>query len=88
MYFSFIIPVYNRPDEINELLQTLTKQTYTSDFEVVVIEDGSTINCQSVVDEYINKLNISYYFNTFYLKYFNFSNKNSKSKNASKQRFR
>ncbi len=64
MYFSFIIPVYNRPDEINELLQTLTKQTYTSDFEVVVIEDGSTINCQSVVDEYINKLNISYYFKT------------------------
>ncbi len=64
MYFSFIIPVYNRPDEINELLQTLTKQSYTSDFEVVVIEDGSTINCQSVVDEYINKLNISYYFKT------------------------
>ena len=62
MYFSFIIPVYNRPDEIDELLQSLVHQTYTNDFEIVVIEDGSTISCKDVVNKYINQLNVSYYF--------------------------
>jgi len=62
MYFSFIIPVYNRPDEIDELLQSLVNQTYTDDFEIVVVEDGSTINCQDVVNKYLNQLNVSYYF--------------------------
>lgn len=61
MYFSFIIPVYNRPDEIEELLKSLTEQTYQEDFEVVVIEDGSTISCEHVVDSYKEKLFISYY---------------------------
>jgi len=40
--FSIIIPVYNRPEEIDELLDSLTKQTFTSDYEVVIVEDGST----------------------------------------------
>lgn len=62
MYFSFIIPVYNRPDEIDELLQSLVHQTYTNDFEIVVVEDGSTVNCQDVVNKYLNQLNVSYYF--------------------------
>lgn len=62
MIFSFIIPVYNRPDEIDELLNSLTFQTYKEWFEVVVVEDGSTLNCQSVVEKYANKLNVSYYF--------------------------
>ena len=62
MYFSFIIPVYNRPDEIDELLQSLVHQTYTNDFEIVVVEDGSTISCKDVVNKYINQLNVSYYF--------------------------
>ena len=62
MYFSFIIPVFNRPDEIDELLQSLVHQTYTNDFEIVVVEDGSTVNCQDVVNKYINQLNVSYYF--------------------------
>lgn len=62
MYFSFIIPVYNRPDEIDELLQSLVYQTYTDDFEIVVVEDGSTVNCQDVVNKYLNQLNVSYYF--------------------------
>lgn len=62
MFFSFIIPVYNRPDEIDELLQSLTHQTYTNDFEIVVIEDGSTIPCEDVVNKYINQLNVAYYF--------------------------
>lgn len=62
MYFSFIIPVYNRPDEIDELLQSLVYQTYTDDFEIVVVEDGSTISCKDVVNSYIDQLNVSYYF--------------------------
>ena len=62
MYFSFIIPVYNRPDEIDELLESLVHQTYTDDFEIVVVEDGSTVNCQDVVNKYIDQLNVSYYF--------------------------
>ncbi|WDO11711.1 glycosyltransferase [Flavobacterium sp. WW92] len=62
MKFSFIIPVYNRPDEIDELLHSLTLQDYAQDFEVVVIEDGSTVPCKEITDNYQDKLNISYYF--------------------------
>ena len=62
MYFSFIIPVYNRPDEIDELLQSLVQQTYTNDFEIVVVEDGSSVSCKDVVNKYLNQLNVSYYF--------------------------
>lgn len=62
MYFSFIIPVYNRPDEINELLDSLLSLRYQKDFEVVVVEDGSTIPCKNVVDNYADRLPISYYF--------------------------
>ena len=45
MKYSIVIPVYNRPDEVDELLQSLTTQTF-KDFEVVVVEDGSDIPCQ------------------------------------------
>ncbi len=62
MFFSLIIPVYNRPDEIDELLASLTTQNYNDDFEVVIIEDGSAINCKSVVEKYEAQLNISYYY--------------------------
>ena len=47
MRYSFIVPVYNRPDEVDELLQSLTKQTL-GDFEVLVIEDGSSVPCEDV----------------------------------------
>jgi len=59
-HFSFIIPVYNRPDEIKELLESLSLQTYTKPFEVVIVEDGSTVDCKSVIAEYNSKLDISY----------------------------
>lgn len=62
MKFSFIIPVYNRPDEIDELLQSLVLQNYNQAFEVVVVEDGSTIPCKDITDNYREKLTISYYF--------------------------
>ncbi|WP_296150894.1 glycosyltransferase [uncultured Flavobacterium sp.] len=62
MKFSFIIPVYNRPDEIEELLQSLVLQNYTNSFEVLIVEDGSTIPCDAVIEGYRDKLNISYFF--------------------------
>ena len=58
MFFSLIIPVYNRPDEVNELLESLSLSDYRADFEVVIIEDGSTITCKNSVENYQNKLNI------------------------------
>jgi len=62
MYFSLIIPVYNRPDEVDELLESLSKSDYNEDFEIVIVEDGSTVNCEAVVRKYESKLSISYYY--------------------------
>lgn len=59
--FSIIIPVYNRPDEMKELLESLAKQTYKN-FELVVVEDGSTISSKNLCDAYIDKINIAYYY--------------------------
>ncbi|MBL0012397.1 MAG: glycosyltransferase [Flavobacterium sp.] len=61
MYFSIIIPVYNRPDEMEELLSSLEKQDFSALFEVVVIEDGSTLKSDDVILRYSQKLTISYY---------------------------
>ena len=60
MKYSFLIPVYNRPDEVDELLQSLTLQTI-NDFEVVVVDDGSAIPCADVVAKYAGKLDIHYF---------------------------
>lgn len=57
--FSVIIPVYNRPDEIDELLESLTTQSY-SNFEVLVVEDGSDISCEHIVEKYVHDLDITY----------------------------
>ena len=59
--FSFIIPVYNRPNEIKELLISLRLQTYGKTFEVVIVEDGSTISSEDVIGEYLDSVSISYY---------------------------
>lgn len=59
--FSIIIPVYNRPDEVAELLESLSKQT-DKGFEVLVIEDGSSVPCEEVCKQYENMLDIHYYF--------------------------
>lgn len=61
MFFSIIIPLYNRPQEIDELLNTLTQQTYTQ-FEVLIVEDGSVKDAKTVVEKYINKLDVRYFF--------------------------
>jgi len=62
MFFSLIIPVFNRPDEIDELLESLVESDFNEAFEIVVIEDGSTIPCKDVVDAYRDKLDITYFF--------------------------
>lgn len=59
MKYSVIIPVYNRPDEIDELLASLTLQTYI-DFEIIVVEDGSRVSCKEVVEKYSKSLTLLY----------------------------
>jgi len=60
--FSIIIPVYNRPKEIDELLESLTKQDFSDDFEVLVIEDGSINKSDKIVEKYKNELDLKYLF--------------------------
>lgn len=62
MLFSLIIPVYNRPDEIRELLDSLLLSDYKAYFEIVIIEDGSTVKCDHVIGQFHGKLNLSYYY--------------------------
>jgi glycosyltransferase involved in cell wall biosynthesis len=62
LHFSFIIPVYNRPEEINELLQSFTTLDGAIEFEVVIIEDGSDIGCKHIVEAYKDKLNLLYFY--------------------------
>ncbi|MEM9142421.1 MAG: glycosyltransferase [Bacteroidota bacterium] len=59
--FSFIVPVYNRPDEIEELLESMVNLDYPKPFELVLVEDGSTQRSESVVKAYADRLSISYY---------------------------
>ncbi len=60
--FSFIIPVYNRPQEIKELLESFTLVDYDKDYEIVIIEDGSTLSSEEICKTFSSQLNISYYF--------------------------
>lgn len=59
--FSIIVPVFNRPQEIDELLASLLEQTHRN-FEVIIVEDGSTFRCDQIVDKYRDKLTIQYFF--------------------------
>jgi glycosyltransferase involved in cell wall biosynthesis len=58
--YSIIVPVYNRPDEVDELLESLCSQTLT-DFEVVIVEDGSQKPCKDVCDKFASILDLHYY---------------------------
>ncbi|MFV0572344.1 MAG: glycosyltransferase [Xanthomarina gelatinilytica] len=62
LQFSFIIPVFNRPDEIEELLTSFTKLETTLNFEIVIVEDGSDITSESVISVFKDKLDIAYFF--------------------------
>lgn len=59
--YSFIIPVYNRPEEVDELLCSLQAQTYKA-FEVILVEDGSTRPCQAVAERYASALSVRYFY--------------------------
>ncbi len=58
--FSIIIPLYNRPNELDELLESLTRQT-VKNFDVIVVEDGSDVPAQDIVSKYSNLLDIKYF---------------------------
>ena len=60
MKYSIIVPVYNRPDEVGELLQSLCEQT-VKDFEVIIVEDGSVNPCKDVCNKYADILSLHYY---------------------------
>ena len=60
MKYSIIVPVYNRPDEVDELLESLSNQTQ-KDFEVIIVEDGSVKTCKDVCDKYADILVLYYY---------------------------
>lgn len=60
MKYSIIVPVYNRLDEVEDLLASLSRQTF-KDFETVIVEDGSTAPCKDAVDRYADKIDIKYY---------------------------
>jgi glycosyltransferase involved in cell wall biosynthesis len=62
MFFSLIIPVYNRPEEVDELLESVSQIDFYEKFEIVIIEDGSSIRCEEVIRKYEDKLEISYYY--------------------------
>ncbi len=59
--FSFIIPVFNRPEEIRELLESFCALEAPKTFEIVIIEDGSTLDSKLIIDNFTEQLKISYY---------------------------
>ncbi|SKB40592.1 Glycosyltransferase, catalytic subunit of cellulose synthase and poly-beta-1,6-N-acetylglucosamine synthase [Salegentibacter holothuriorum] len=60
--YSFVIPVYNRPGEVRELLESMLQLKFSRNFEIVIIEDGSTDTSQQIVEKFQDRLDISYYF--------------------------
>lgn len=62
LHFSIIVPVYNRPQEIDELLMSLSLQSFKDDFEIIIVEDGSNEKCDYIIKKYENQLNLKYFF--------------------------
>lgn len=62
IHYSFIIPVYNRPQEIQELLESMVKMEFSKPFEILIVEDGSIETSEHIVQSFSGKLNISYFF--------------------------
>ena len=59
--FSVVVAVYNRPEEMSELLESIFSQEYR-DFEIIIVDDGSQRSSREIFQEYRDKLNISYFF--------------------------
>jgi len=62
LYFSIIIPVFNRPNELDELLHSIDLQLSEHQFEVVVIEDGSSLTSKKIIEKFKNKLPLKYFY--------------------------
>lgn len=62
IYFSIIVPVYNRPQEVDELLGSIVDQDFSSPFEVIIVEDGSSISSEEIVAKYRSNIDIQYYY--------------------------
>ncbi|MES2795091.1 MAG: glycosyltransferase family A protein, partial [Bacteroidota bacterium] len=60
-FFSLIIPIFNRPDELDELLQCIDNQSFIN-FEVIVVEDGSSLKCDHIVRKYESKIDLKYFY--------------------------
>ena len=60
LYFSFIVPVYNRKEELGELLSTISNQDFKEPFEVIIVDDGSTVRSKDLVDSFTDRLDLSY----------------------------
>jgi glycosyltransferase involved in cell wall biosynthesis len=60
--FSFVVPVYNRPGEIRDLLQSMLSLDFEEDYEVVIVEDGSSDPCRKVLQDFEGLIDISYYY--------------------------
>lgn len=61
MRYSVVVPVFNRPNEVQELLESLAVQTFRR-FEVVIVEDGSTETSEAVVQQFAGQLDIRYFY--------------------------
>ncbi len=61
LQFSIIVPVFNRPDEIQELLDSLCRQTYTN-FEVIIVEDGSRVLSEKICRDFMGRLDLKYHY--------------------------
>ena len=59
--FSVIVPVYNRIDEVDDLIKSLSEQS-CKDFEAVIVEDGSSQPCKDVISKYADKVDVKYYY--------------------------
>ena len=56
---SIIIPTYNSAQYICEAIESVLNQTY-KDFEIIVVDDGSTDNTKEVIKPYLNKIKYIY----------------------------
>ena len=59
--YSIIVPVYNRPEEINQLILSISNQSFKN-LEVIIVDDGSQISSRGIFENFRKKLNISYFF--------------------------
>lgn len=62
LHFSFIIPVYNRPEEVRELLESFTKLEGNYKYSISIVEDGSSISSEDIIEQFSQQLDISYYY--------------------------